>query len=141
MPEDRLTIELEIAAPAEAVWAAWTDPQTALRWFGSDPNGHGLEAAMDVRPEGRFELTFQNSDGTEFTCMGIYDTVVPPRDLHFSWVWKSEPETTSHVSITLSPRGAGTRMHFTHEGFGNASAHDYAIGWASTFEKLKRLLE
>lgn len=141
MSEDRLSLDLEIAAPMLSVWTAWTDPETVLRWFGSDPQGHGVSAEMDVRPGGRFEVTFQNSDGAEFTSMGIYDTVVPPRALYFSWIWKSEPETTSHVSITLSPRGAGTQMHFTHEGFGKTSAHDYAIGWASTFEKLKRLLE
>jgi uncharacterized protein YndB with AHSA1/START domain len=112
-----------------------------MSWFGSDPHGQVIEARMDARPGGLFEITFQNSDKTEFTCFGVYEDVRQPNNLSFSWEWKNEPGVRSQVTVLLSPDGKGnTKMTFTHAGVGDASMHDYQKGWQSTFLKLDRVL-
>ncbi len=58
---DKITIETTIHASIEKVWKAWTDPALIMNWFGSDPGGKVLEARLDVRPGGRFEITFQRA--------------------------------------------------------------------------------
>jgi len=138
---DTITIENILSASAEEVWNAWTQPQLVLKWFGSDPEGWGIHAQMDVKPGGSYEISFANGDGTQYTLAGVYQQVEPYRHLIFTWEWKNEPGVQSLVSVNLSPAQHGTLMHFTHAHVGYASRHDYLYGWQSTFEKLKRLIE
>ena len=140
MSKDTIHIETIIHASIEKVWQAWTDSE-AMTWFGSDPNGQVVKASIDARPGGNFEITFQNSDKTEFTCFGIYEDVRPPNHLSFSWEWKNEPGVRSFVTLLLSSEGNdNTKMNFSHANVGDKSAHDYEIGWQSTFLKLDRAL-
>lgn len=138
--DDRIRIETIFNAPADIVWKAWTDPRVILQWFGSDPKGEGLKANMDVRVNGSFEISFKDSDGTEHTCGGVYTDVREFNQLVFTWHWKNEPGVESLVIILLSKQGNNTRMNFEHANVGNASRHNYLIGWKTTFEKLDRLL-
>jgi uncharacterized protein YndB with AHSA1/START domain len=141
MDNNQVTIETFLNAPPERVWKAWTDPDSVLKWTGSDPNGTGVKAKIDLRPGGSFEITFRNSDQTEFTSMGTYKEIREYRKLVFSWVWKNEPGVESLVTIVLIPEGSCTLMQFEHRDFGTASAHDYGPGWQRTFSKLNRFLE
>jgi uncharacterized protein YndB with AHSA1/START domain len=138
--DDSIVVEIVIPASVHQVWKAWTDPNLILGWFGSDLNGKGLKADLDVRPGGAFEVTFQDSDHTMHTCMGIYRDVKEYSTLSFTWMWKSEPGVESLVTVLLTDEGAQTRMVFTHAHVGKESAHHYLQGWKSTFVKLQRLL-
>ncbi len=137
---DSIHIEKKINAPVKDIWRAWTDPATILKWFGSDPNGWGLKAELDVQPGGHFEITFCNGDGAEHTCSGEYKDVQEFSRLSFSWMWKSEPGVTSFVTVALPPEGNITQMQFTHANVGTASAHNYVKGWESAFLKLEKAL-
>ena len=109
-------IEWRFAVPPDKVWAAWTETDKVSQWFGSDPNGTVLNADLDVRPGGRFEVTFANADGTQYTASGIYQQVEPHRLLRFSWHWRNEPGVETAIRVALSPDGTGTRMQFEHGG-------------------------
>ncbi|MXV52647.1 SRPBCC domain-containing protein [Pedobacter sp. HMF7647] len=137
---DSVTLEMIFRVPIEKVWQAWTDPRLLLLWFGSDPNGKGLKAELDVRPGGSFEITFRDSNNTEHTCFGVYSDVNKFSHLAFSWTWKSEPGVESSVTVELSSDGDNTRMHFRHADLGFSSAHDYQEGWKTTFQKLEKVL-
>ena len=110
------------------------------RWFGSDPAGKVLAAELDVRPDGRFEVTFRDSSGTEHTCSGVYVDVEPELKLSFSWHWRSEPGIDSFVTVRLTPQGEGTQMQFEHSRLVDGSTHNYAAGWRQTFDKLEKVL-
>jgi uncharacterized protein YndB with AHSA1/START domain len=138
--DDTVKIEKLIRCPVEAVWQAWTDPALVLKWFGSDPAGTGLEANLDVRTGGRFEVTFSNADHAEHTCSGVYTEIIEFEKLAFTWEWKSEPGVISQVSVRFAPEASYTRMWFEHAGVGERSAHDYMEGWNTTFLKLEKLL-
>lgn len=140
MANDTITIETSINAPIQKVWQAWTDPALILNWFGSDPNGKGIKAEMDVRPGGSFEITFQDSDQTQHTCSGVYEIVLEFSKLAFTWTWKNEPGVESFVTVLLTPEDNLTRMLFQHAHIGIASMHDYQNGWNATFLILERLL-
>ncbi|MEP7322881.1 MAG: SRPBCC domain-containing protein [Saprospiraceae bacterium] len=127
-------------ASLEEVWKAWTDPEYIMKWFGSDPNGKVLKASIDVKPDGHFEITFQDSDSTEHTCTGVYKDVQILKKLAFTWMWKNEPGVESFVTILFQTEGYSTRMHFEHAGTGTESKHGYYQGWLDTFSKLDRVL-
>lgn len=134
-------IDFHFTYPIGQVWRAWTDPAMVLRWFGSDPGGTGISAEMDVRPGGAYAITFQNSDGTPYTCFGNYGTVDMYESLSFSWQWANEPGQTSHVTIGFSADAGSTDMSFTHDSVWAESSHDYEEGWRRTFAKLENALD
>jgi uncharacterized protein YndB with AHSA1/START domain len=143
-PQDAPTsvrIDRFIAGSVEQVWRAWTEPPILKRWFGSDPAGTVLAALLDVRPGGKFAVTFANADGTTYTCRGVYAVVEAQRRLAFSWGWDNEPGVQTQVTVRFAPERAGTRLAFEHAGLGSSTGHDYAGGWARTFDKLIRVVE
>jgi len=127
-------------ASKEELWDAWTLPSFVKKWFGSDPSGSVLYADLDVRPGGKFTITFEDGDGTDHTCSGIYTKVTKFDTLSFGWEWKSEPGHVSNVNIQfLSDNGGVTTMKFEHTDLNPQSLHGYAEGWKSTFDKLKKM--
>ena len=140
MEGDSVRIETYFNTTKEKVWEAWTQPEFVLTWFGSDPNGKGLRAKMNVEQGGSFEITFKDGDGTEHTCMGKYLIVEKFKQLSFTWEWKNEPGVESIVNISLDSINHGTAMTFEHKNLGTASAHNYLEGWKETFLKLERVL-
>ncbi len=136
-----LKISHDFSQSPEKVWQAWTDPNIVKSWFGSDPNGIVLDASLDVRPSGKFEVTFQNADGTQFTCTGEYKEIEPYRKLVFSWGWKDRADILELVSIVFQAEQNGTTMLFEHANIDPATTHGYENGWKSTFEKLERTLK
>jgi uncharacterized protein YndB with AHSA1/START domain len=125
----------------QEVWQAWTDPELVKSWFGSDPNGTVLDAALDVRPGGTFEVTFRNSDGTQFTCTGAYKEIEKYQKLVFTWTWKDRPEVLELVTLLVQAAQNGTLMIFEHANIDARTTHDYETGWNSTFDKLERTLQ
>ncbi len=135
-----IKISKYFAASPQEVWRAWTDPSIVKSWFGSDPKGIVQEASLDVRLGGTFEVTFRNSDETQYTCMGKYIEVEKGQKLVFSWAWKDRPDTVELVTVLFLAQPPGTLMMFEHADIDSSTTHNYEIGWNSTFEKLERAL-
>lgn len=138
--DDTVIITTEVRASIQDCWGAWTDADQLLKWFGSDPDGRGLAATLDVKVGGSYKISFVNSDQTEHTCSGVYIEVKPLEKLAFYWEWLSEPGVVSLVTVSFAPKGILTWMQLQHAHVGKLSAHDYRIGWRSTFTKLEKLL-
>ncbi len=104
-PASSITVNHHFDAVQKVVWDAWTDPEVVRRWWGSDPDGVVTSAALDVRPGGRFVISFQDSSGDLHTCTGEYLRVEELTELEFTWSWLSEdqPPITSEC-------GASRRM-------------------------------
>jgi uncharacterized protein YndB with AHSA1/START domain len=137
-----LTLKRKLSAPAEKVFAAWTDPEKIIHWFGPAETADGsVRADMDVRVGGRFRISFRDQDGQYHEVGGTYREVVPNERLVFSWAWHSTPERESLVTITLKPDGDGTMLTLHHERFFDEKARDgHERGWSGTLEKLARYL-
>ena len=102
------------ASPAK-VYAAWTDPQKIIQWFGrSDAKRDSFRAEIDPRTGGRFRVSF-STDAEYYEVGGVYREVVPNQRLVFSWAWHSTPERESQVTVSLQPDGDGTLLTLTHE--------------------------
>jgi uncharacterized protein YndB with AHSA1/START domain len=96
-----------------------------------------LNAELDVRPGGRYRISFTRDDGEYFEAGGVYREVVPNQRLVFTWAWHSTPERESLVTISLQPDATGTLMVFNHAQFFDETARDnHQRGWSSFFDKL-----
>ncbi|HEY5301432.1 MAG TPA: SRPBCC domain-containing protein [Acetobacteraceae bacterium] len=134
-----LTLKRRLNARPASVFAAWTDPEKMMRWWG--PTGaEMLRAETDVRVGGRFRVVFRTPDHEEHDVSGVYRKVVPDEKLVFTWAWRTTPERESLVTVALRPDGSGTLLTLTHEQFFDEAARDrHRDGWTGTLDKLERM--
>ena len=135
-----LTLSRRINAPPAKVYAAWTDPQKIVHWFGpSRVRAGSLQAETDLRVGGRYRISFHSEAGEYSEVGGVYREIVPNARLVFSWAWHSTPERESQVTVQLTPDGGGTLLTLTHEQFFDEAARDnHARGWAELLDKLDK---
>jgi uncharacterized protein YndB with AHSA1/START domain len=127
------------AAPAE-VYAAWTDPEKIVKWFGPEQI-ETLRAQADARVGGGFRIVMRSPDGEEHDVSGIYREVVPNEKLVFTWAWRSTPERESIVTVQIKPDGRGSLLTLIHEKFFDEGARDrHQEGWTGCLDKLARYL-
>lgn len=133
-----LTLRRRLNARPEKIYAAWTDPEKMMQWWG--PKGHtATSIETDLRVGGRFRAVMFG-EGERHEVSGIYKEVVPNQKLVFSWAWISTPERRSQVTISLKPDGDATWLTLTHEQFFDEGARDgHNHGWTSALDKLEEL--
>jgi len=127
-----------IKAPAEKVFAAWTDGTQLQRWLAPI-------AQADGRVGGRFRLEVQTADGAHVVA-GEYQELLPARRIVMSWVYEGpmaptgkEPTT---VTVELRPSESNTEVSVRHEGLKNPTYRE-AIrqgAWAEALTQLDSLL-
>ena len=135
-----VTIVRRIKAPPAKVWAAITQADLMLRWWGPDA-GPTLDVVADVRPGGRFSVVFRLLNGDEHNPTGIYQRVVAERELVFTWDLPGQPEPQSLVTFRLEPFEGGTVLTLTHERLPGETARDsHEKGWSGLLDKLPAFL-
>ena len=136
-----LSFTRRLKAPPAKVYAAWTDPQKIIRWFGrSDAKPNSFHAEIDARIGGRFRVSFSTAE-EYYEVDGVYREVVPNEKLVFSWAWHSTPERQSQVTVALKPDGDGTLLTLLHEQLFDQAARDgHERGWIDALDKLENYL-
>jgi uncharacterized protein YndB with AHSA1/START domain len=139
-----LTIKRRINAAPAKIYAAWTDPEKLIGWFGvpAKLKQGTLQAETDLCVGGRYSISFEAVDGEHFRVGCVYREIVPNERLVFSWAWHSTPERESLVTVQLKPDGVGTLLTFHHEQFFDQAARDnHERGWAEILGKLEKYLD
>lgn len=129
MADDAVVREVEIRAPAHAVYEMFTDPAQLVRWIG-------IRALLEPRPGGTFR--FELMPG-EF-CSGRYVELVPGRRVVFTWGWESgaipvEPGSST-VEVELTEHDGVTRLRLTHRGLAAAVRPLHDEGWEKFLTQL-----
>ena len=140
--DEPLRIVRRYAAPAERVFAAWSEPRQFQQWaWGS--LGKQVRAEMDVRVGGVYRVRTTHDDG-EWVFSGTYLEVDPPRRLVYTVQWdapmgyEAPPET---VTVEIADTAQGSEVTFVHAGVPGAKARQvHEQGWNNTFDFLDRLL-
>jgi uncharacterized protein YndB with AHSA1/START domain len=132
--DDAVVVEITIAAPADDVYAMFTDPAQLVRWIG-------IRALLEPRPGGvfRFELI-----PGEF-CSGRYLELVPGRRVVFTWGWESgalpvAPGSTT-VAVDLEERDGVTHLRLTHSGLDAAMREMHDEGWQRYLARVAAVAE
>lgn len=130
-----LTLIRRIKAPAARIYAALTQPELMMQWWGPDA-GPTLRAEADVRPGGRFSIVFRTLDGAEHNPVGVYREVVPDRKLVFTWEWPGMPERESLVTFLIRPIDDGVELTLVHEQLPDEARDSHEAGWGGFLDKL-----
>ena len=131
-----VTIVRRIKASPAKVWAAITQPELMMQWWGPDA-GPTLHVEVDVRPGGRFSVVFRLENGEEHNPTGIYREVVPEQKLVFTWDLPGVAEPESLVTFLLEPIDIGTKLTLIHTQLPDeAMRRSHEQGWSGLLDKL-----
>ena len=141
----RLKIRRVYRASRERVFRAWTDPEQLKKWFAVADGFTTPIADVDLQVGGKYRLGMQppGDDGV-LIVGGVYQQIVPPEKLVFTWRWESpnadEPETL--VTVEFYEQGNATEVILKHELFSDALQRDkHGEGWVGCMDHLERLIE
>lgn len=71
-----------LSVPRERVYAAWTDPEQLMRWWG--PNGFtNTFHRFELKPEGLWEFTMHGPTGQDFNNTCVFKRIEAPGYLEF----------------------------------------------------------
>lgn len=137
-----LRLERRFACPPDMLFAFVTEPAHLLDWWG--PEGmHVPEGRLDFTREGPWDSVMQSAEGQRFKVSGQVTKVDPPHSVGFTWAWHDEADrrgAESHVTLTITPDGTGSRLVLDHRGLGDDEvAQNHEAGWTSSLTKLGRL--
>ena len=142
-PAQELELVRVLNAPRERVFAAWTDPDKAARWWV--PQDCTLVSfKMDVREGGGWHRRLRGPDGSVIAKWGEYREVRVPERLVFTYNSQyadgtTDPETL--VTVTFEDLGGRTRLTLRHERFWSEPATlSHAGGWSGSLERLLRFI-
>ena len=138
--------QITIAAPVEAVFAAWTHGQSFARAY--DPENELIRADIELRIGGPYEWLWDGETGSN-DCHVL--SFIPGRMVSFSWnappgqAESREMRTWVVVECEPAPPRA-TRVTLTHQGFGHkrhwVETRDYfQSAWDVVLERFRQNLE
>ena len=134
--------EITIAAPAERIFVALTDPAQRVQWWGAEGRFKTRHMESDLRVGGAWLMSGDGMGGRPFTLAGEYRIIEPPRVLAFTWrpSWQSDA-TESVVRFDLEQTGNVTLVRITHSGLSSESARMQHQGWPDVLSWLRGYVE
>jgi uncharacterized protein YndB with AHSA1/START domain len=127
-----IVVEREFAHPPEKLWRALTQPHLIEEWL----------MKSDFQPQLGHRFQLRGDWGGILDCEVL--AIELNRKLAYSWNFDDPANgLQTVVTFTLTPSGAGTRLHMEQAGFRPDRPQNYngaKYGWQQFFGKLETLL-
>lgn len=139
----KLAVEIRktVKAPAERVFAAWTEPNQIAKWMGSVDRPIP-RITQDFVVGGDYRIDGIGSGATD--VFGTYKEIVPGKKIVYSWSTNSKeyPAYETLVTVEFIQRGDQTEIVLVHNKFQTENvAKGHAVGWQGGLDKLAQLVE
>lgn len=140
MGEVRVTRRFE--APAETVFDAWLDAETAGSWLFATPDGEMVRAEIDPRVGGRYDIV-ERRDGEDVLHTGTYQEIERPNRLVFTLQVPKYAQNSDRVTVEIEPAEEGCELTLAQTVSPGAAASPEQIeqGWGKVLDGLARRLE
>ena len=137
-----ILVTRELAAPRELVWAAMTDPEQVIHWWGPRGFTTAIEQ-MDVRPGGVWKHVMRGPDGTNYPNESVFQEVVPPERLVFAQGGHREggPSINFVSTWTFDTVASGKTRVTIRMVFPSADARNLVVREFGAIEGAKQTLE
>lgn len=136
-----LVVRRRIKATRERLFAAWTQPELLVRWWG--PQGVACPSAqIDLRVGGSYRIANQFPNGTVVWIGGIFEVIEPPHRLAYTWKLESQNVPVERVTVSFEAHSTGTEVVVTHERIPDDTARtSHERGWIGCLDSLVRYAE
>ena len=134
-PKDFVRVSRRIDASAARVFDAWVDPRMVRRWLFTTPDSESNRSEIDARIGGKWRITDRRG-GTDFTAIGEYLEIDPPRRLVFSFGMPQFSPHFSRVVVDIVPDGVGCILTVVQEGVPESHQKGVEDGWQKMFDVL-----
>jgi len=103
LPSEReILLTRAFAAPRRLVFAAWTQPEHVVQWWGGCRAMTMPVCEIDLRVGGQFRYRLRMPDGSEFPFKGEYREVVAPEKLVHTQIFDVAPYNASAALVTVT---------------------------------------
>jgi len=137
-----IVIDRDIAAPPQAVFAAWTTPEHFARWFGGPDVRVPVDRLSFVAEPGRtWTAQMVLPDGNTIDWTGTFIEVAPHERLVFTITDSPAEPGRAQAAVHLTAIDGGTRMRFTQEtpGFTPEQQAGVLAGWQGFMDELEKI--
>jgi uncharacterized protein YndB with AHSA1/START domain len=135
-----IRITRRIAATADEIYDAWTDPTSVSEWMVSIPGG-STRAKLDPRVGGRFHVDITDA-GKTYPHEGEYLRLERPRLIEFTWISEATNQQRTVVRVELRPlTNDETELTLTHTLLPTEeAAQDHRGGWSTALDRLAAMI-
>ncbi|HWE16604.1 MAG TPA: SRPBCC domain-containing protein [Hyphomicrobiaceae bacterium] len=143
--ENSVSLVRIINAPAEAVFAAWTDATLMRHWLAPEPSERtAIEVDVEPRVRGRYRIVVIGP-GDLLVTAGEYRELVPGKRLVMTWSCTdplvSFQDATTLITVEMRALGAGrTEMTLVHSGVAPGDERGLREGWTASLDRLEVVL-
>jgi uncharacterized protein YndB with AHSA1/START domain len=140
-PADREIVSTRVfAAPRDAVFRAFRDPDLLARWWGPAGFTNTIHE-FDLRPGGSWRFVMHGPDGTDYPNVSHFVEVVPDERIVFD---HDKPIHVFRMTMTFADVPGGTRLTWRMR-FESADEHEKMKGFIpqaneQNFDRLAALL-
>ena len=137
-----LQLSREIFVPREIVWELWTDPEHLREWYAPVSPAR-REAMVDLRPGGRYALSWTGEDDITYTERGEFLEIDAPRRLAYTMEFDESfgAPASTRLTVEFVDLGGTTRIDIEHAGYPDESMRDqHAQGWPAFLAQLEAYL-
>jgi uncharacterized protein YndB with AHSA1/START domain len=137
-----LAMERVLPAPPPVVFAAFSDANELVKWWG--PEGFATPSLkFQARVGESYRIEMQPPEGDPFYLTGEFREVDPLARLAYTFVWEDPDPDDAETLVALSFRdlGGSTEVAFTQGPFVTEARRAlHRDGWTDSFDKLERLI-
>jgi uncharacterized protein YndB with AHSA1/START domain len=133
-----LVVRRLIHATPEKLFAAWTQPEHLVHWWG--PQGVTCPTAeIDLLVGGAYRIANRFPDGTTVWIAGTFELIEPSHRLIYTWKLESQKGPAERVTVCFERLDASTEVIVTHERIvDEAARNSHEHGWAGCLDSLFR---
>ena len=135
MTSTTIIVDVNVAAPMQAVWLAYTTPADIMFWNTASPDWHTTAASVDLRSGGAFSSRMEAKDGSMgFDFAGTYTQIETHKLIQYTF-----GDRSAQVDFLKDNGGIVVRVAFDAE-------EDHTIdqqreGWQAILDSFKRHVE
>ena len=153
--QETLTVTRTFNLSLNTVWKAWTEPETAKKWWG--PETYTCpDCTIDFKVGGKYLISMQGPDGKKIWSTGTYKEIVPQKKIVYTdsfadsngnivdaEFYKMPGEWARELMVTMAFEEVEgkTSMTMQHVGLPPEMSADCMKGWQSSFDKLENNLK
>ena len=132
----RITIKVNVAAPIEEVWQAWTSPADIQQWNAASEDWHCPIAEIDLSHGGKFSYRMEAKDGSMgFDFEGTFTKVVPYELIEFAL------EDERLVVVEFAESDASVTVLESFDAESANSGEQQRQGWQAILDRFARHVE